>query len=221
MKTDSGGKYKLVCLCSSLALLLLAALFFGDCIDRIASLFIIRDTLQECDIIFTHSDDLCGKFSFSVYLLKLNYAGRIVLAPLESPPYKRRCMEKYYPMKLRETVVDMMVTDHADTSKFSLLPPAPNQIAACNFLRELWEEERFGSILMIVGPLESRINRLHLATIFEGTDVKIVTYPTYPSIPVRELFVESRDYYVALYLELTSFIHFRLRFLLNQIGLMS
>lgn len=176
----------------------LISLYGEEMVDMAADHLVVRHDLEHCDIIFVPSGMMLTRLPFGVDLLKKGYGDRIVLTGESSPEYVKAGRRRYGFMDSEARARRILEVESVVPGMVRILPESNSSFTDCRLLFEYWRVEPFESVMVVTDPYHARRFDFIMRKVFEGTPVKIVSYPTFPGIRLKEFYLEKNDYYLGV-----------------------
>ena len=201
---EEGGRWGFwwkVLLTVTLVLSSLISLYGEEMVDLAADHLVVRHDLEYCDIIFVPSGMMVTRLPFGVDLLKKGYGDRIVLTRESAPEYMKASRRRYGFMDSEAAARRILEVENVDPGMVRILPESNSSFTDCRLLLEYWRAEPFESVMIVTDPYHARRFDFIMRKVFEGAPVKIVSYPTFPGLQLKEIYLEKNDYYVGVLTE--------------------
>lgn len=176
----------------------LVSLYGEEMVDLAADHLVVRHDLERCDVIFVPCGMMATRLPFGIELLKKGYGDRIVLTRESAPEYMKASRRRYGLMDSEAMARKILEVENVDPSMVRILPESSSSLTDSRLLLEYWKVEPFESVLIVTDPYHARRFDFIMRKVFQRTPVKIVSYPTFPGLRLKEIYLEKNDYYAGV-----------------------
>ena len=173
-----------------------------------------KDPLEKCEVIFAPASRIETNFAYAVHLLKEGWGNRLVATAPMPAPVTKKFQETYGLTNCSWVSIQQQVfrQEQLPMEKLTILEDSINSFSDCKLLQAHWKKHPFRSLIAVTDAPHARRFRMALDKVFEDTDVKILSYPSFPGRPLEDFFADEEDYVMYVLSEYLKIVAYALKY---------
>ena len=169
--------------------------------NLLAEFFSGRNDLKKCDAVLFLDDNICRGCPTAINFAKNGLADKIIAVKLMPEPHNSVCRERFALLSSEDVIEIIAEKEGVDIGIFHFTPECENANDLPRCLKEIRKSIHFNSILVITSIMDGLRYGSIIRNGFKNDCIDVIVAPSVEKMSAKASFVESRDFYTALFKE--------------------